>query len=156
MAVPPRNGEGDRAKPGGGGPRVLQAPIKTVKLARKLRKEMSPPERLLWWALKQRPGAYRFRKQCPQGPFSLDFACLSARLAIEVDGESHDRGDRPARDAARDRYLEKLGFMTMRIPADEVFNNLEGVVLGVVDACRRRGPLHRPSDGPPPRSGEER
>jgi hypothetical protein len=67
-SVPPRNGEGDRAKPGGGGPRVLQAPIRTVKLARKLRKEMSPPERLLWWALKQRPGGYKFRKQCPQGP----------------------------------------------------------------------------------------
>jgi len=155
MIVPPRNGEGDRAKPGGGGPRVLQAPIKTVKLARKLRKEMSRLERLLWWALKQRPEGYRFRKQCPQGPYSLDFACLSARLAIEVDGESHDRGDRPARDAARDRYLQNLGFLTMRIPAEEVFNNLEGVVLGIVDVCQTRGPLHRPSGGPPPRSGED-
>ncbi|HEX8225623.1 MAG TPA: DUF559 domain-containing protein [Allosphingosinicella sp.] len=153
--VPPRNGEGDRAKPGGGGPRVLKAPIKTVKLARRLRKEMSPAERLLWWALKQRPEGYRFRKQCPQGRYSLDFACLSARLAIEVDGEAHDRGDRPARDAARDRHLQSLGWLTMRIPAEEVFNNLEGVVLGIVGACRRRGPLHHASHGPPPRSGEE-
>ncbi len=152
IAVPPRNGEGDRAKPGGGGPRVLQAPIKTVKLARKLRKEMSPPDRLLSWALKQRPGGYRFRKQCPQGPFSLDVACLSARLAIGMDGEPHDRGDRPERDAGRD---QKLGFLTMRIPAEEVFDNLEGVVLGILDACRAGDPLHRPSDGPPPRSGEE-
>jgi very-short-patch-repair endonuclease len=134
---------------------VLQAPIRTVKLARKLRKDMSPPERLLWWALKQRPGGFRFRKQCPQGPFSLDFACLPARLAIEVDGESHDRGDQPARDAARDGYLMKLGFLTMRIPAAEVFNNLEGVVLGIVDICRKRGPLHHASHGPPPRAGEE-
>jgi very-short-patch-repair endonuclease len=116
---------------------------------------MSPAEKLLWWALKQRPGGYRFRKQCPQGPFSLDFACLSARLAIEVDGEAHDRGDRPERDGARDTYLQELGFRTMRIPADEVFKNLEGVVLGVADVCRTLGPLHRPSDGPPPRSGEE-
>ncbi len=155
MIVPPRNGEGDRAKPGGGGPRVLQAPIRTVKLARKLRKDLSPAERLLWWALKPRAGGYRFRKQCPQGPYSLDFACLSARLAIEVDGEAHDRGERPARDASRDRHLRSLGFLTMRIPAEEVFNNLEGVVLGIVEACRSRGPLHRPLDGPPPRSGEE-
>jgi len=153
--VPPRNGEGDQPKAGGGVPRVLQAPIKTVRLARGLRKDMSPPERLLWWPLRQRPGGYRFRKQCPQGPYSLDFACLSARLAIEVDGEAHDRGDRPARDAARDRHLQNLGFLTMRIPAEEVFNNLEGVVLGIVDACRKLGPLHRPSGGPPPRSGEE-
>jgi very-short-patch-repair endonuclease len=155
ILVPPRNGEGDQPQAGGGGPRVLQAPIRTVRLARKLRKDMSPPERLLWWALKQRPGGFRFRKQCPQGLFSLDFACLSARLAVEVDGGSHDRGDRPERDAARDRYLQDSGFLTLRIPAEEVFNNLEGVVLGVVDACRSRGPLHRPSDGPPPRPGEE-
>jgi very-short-patch-repair endonuclease len=116
---------------------------------------MSPPERLLWWALKLRPGGYRFRKQCPQGPYSLDFACLSVRLAIEVDGEAHERTGRPERDAARDSYLKQLGFMTIRIPVAEVFDNLEGVVLGVVETCRRRGPLHRPSDGPPPRSGEE-
>ena len=133
----------------------MQAPIKTVKLARRLRKEMSPPERLLWWGLKSRPGGYRFRKQCPQGPFILDFACLSQRLAIEVDGEAHDRGDRPVRDAARDRYLRDLDFLTLRIPAEEVFNNLEGVVFGIVHVCQTRGPLHRPSGGPPPRSGEE-
>jgi very-short-patch-repair endonuclease len=153
---PPRNGEGDQPKAGGGGPRVLQAPIKTVKLARKLRREMSPPERKLWWALRQRPGDYRFRKQCPQGPFSLDFACLSARLAIEVDGDAHDSAARQLRDERRDRYLEELGFKTMRIPAAEVFRNLHGVVSGIVEACRARGPLHQPSAGPPPRSGEDK
>ncbi len=116
---------------------------------------MSPPERLLWWALRQHPGGYKFRKQCPQGPYSLDFACLEARLAVEVDGEAHDRGDRPERDARRDLLLKELGFSTMRIPAHEVFSNLEAVVLGIVSECRRLGPLHRPSDGPPPRSGEE-
>jgi very-short-patch-repair endonuclease len=134
---------------------VLQAPISTVKLARKLRKDMSEPERLLWWALKQRPEGFRFRKQCPQGPYSLDFACLSARLAIEVDGEAHDWGDRLARDKFRDRQLQDMGFLTMRIPAVEVFANLEGVVLGIANACRQRGPLHHASHGPPPRSGEE-
>jgi very-short-patch-repair endonuclease len=134
---------------------VLQAPIKTVKLARKLRKLLSPPERLLWGALKPRPRGFRFRRQCPQGPHSLDFACLSARLAIEVDGEAHGRGERPARDAGRDRHLQDLGFQTLRIPAEEVFNNLEGTVVGIAEACRRRGPLHHASHGPPPRDGEE-
>jgi very-short-patch-repair endonuclease len=134
---------------------VLQAPIKTVKLARKLRKEMSPPERKLWWALKQHPGGFRFRKQCPQGPFSLDFACLSARLAIEIDGDAHDTPCRQERDQRRDRYLVELGFETMRIPAVEVFRNLQGVVSGIVEACRTRAPLHRASHGPPPRSGED-
>jgi very-short-patch-repair endonuclease len=126
-----------------------------VKLARRLRREMSPAERLLWSALRTRPDGFKFRKQCPQGPYSLDFACLQARLGIEVDGEAHDRAGRPERDAARDRYLEVLGFLIMRIPAREVFQNLEGVVLGITDMCRTRGPLHQPAAGPPPRSGEE-
>jgi hypothetical protein len=43
----------------------------------------------------------------------------------------------------------------MRVPAAEVFGNLEGVVIGIVEACRTRGPLHRPAAGPPPRSWEE-
>jgi very-short-patch-repair endonuclease len=116
---------------------------------------MSPPERLLWSALRQRPEGFRFRKQCPQGRYSLDFACLASRLAIEVDGEAHNRAGRPERDARRDRFLEEQGFMILRIPAGEVFRNLEGVVIGIVEACRARGPLHQPSAGPPPRSGEE-
>ena len=154
-AGPPRNGEGDRAKPGGGGPRVLQAPIKTVKLARKLRREMSPAEVKLWWALRQRPDGRRFRKQCPQGPYSVDFACLEARLAVEVDGDVHDRAGRPQHDARRDAYLKELGFEIMHIPAGDVFRNLEGVVAGIVQRCAARGPLHRPAGGPPPRSGED-
>jgi len=112
---------------------------------------------MLWAELKRRPGGYRFRKQHPQGPYAIDFACLETRLGIEVDGDAHDRAGRPERDAARDRYLEDLGFMMMRVPAGEVFRNLEGVVLGIVETCRARGPLHhRPSaGGPPPRAGEE-
>jgi very-short-patch-repair endonuclease len=125
-----------------------------VKRARRLRKEMSPPERLLWSVLRARPGGFKFRRQCPQGPFSLDFACLQARLAIEVDGEAHDRGDNPQQDEERDRAIARLGFLTMRIPAVEVFKNLEGVISGIVKACLARGPLHRPAAGPPPRAGE--
>jgi len=129
-----------------------------VKLARKLRKDMSPAERLLWWALKEQPGGFRFRKQVPQGPYSLDFACLEARLAIEVDGDAHGCGDRPERDERRDAYLTRLGFAVLRIPAVEVFRNLDGAVSGSVEECRRRGPLHHAASrrGPPPRSGEER
>jgi very-short-patch-repair endonuclease len=117
---------------------------------------MSPAAALLWSALRERPGGFKFRRQNPQHPFALDFACLQARLAVEVDGEVHDRGEAPKRDAARDVALSRLGFATMRIPAAEVFRNLEGVVSGIVEACRARGPLHHASHGPPPRSGEER
>jgi len=116
---------------------------------------MSLPEVLLWQELRKRPGGFKFRKQFPQEDFAIDFACLAARLAIEVDGEAHDRGNQPRFDASRDQRLFDLGFETMRIPAREVLSNLEGVVAGVVARCTELRPLHRPLDGPPPRSGED-
>jgi very-short-patch-repair endonuclease len=155
--IPPRNGEGDQPKAGGGVPTVLKSPIKLVKRARRLRREMSLPEVLLWQELRQRPGGFKFRKQFPQDRYVIDFACLEARLGIEIDGEAHDRGDRPERDIARDASLKALGFTMTRIPAREVLANLEGVVSGIVEQCRVRGPLHHAAlrRGPPPRSGED-
>ena len=134
---------------------VLQAPIKLVKRARKLRKEMSLPEVLLWRELQKRPGGYKFRKQFPYLGFSVDFACLSARLAIEVDGEAHDRGNQPEFDLKRDEQLRGAGFTMLRIPAREVLSNMDGVIAGIVARCGEAGPLHRPAGGPPPRAGED-
>ena len=157
MKNPPRNGEGDRQPKagGGGGPSILRQPIRQVKRARALRRDMSLAEVLLWRELQKRPGGYKFRKQFPLHPYTLDFTCLSVRLAIEVDGEAHDRGTQPVRDEARDRFAAEHGFSMLRLPAAEVLTNLEGSIRGIVAACAGRGPPP-PSlrDGPPPRSGE--
>ncbi len=162
--------------------KTLGAPDRTVRMARKLRKEMSLPEVLLWVQFRQHPGGYLFRKQHPIGAYALDFCCVKARLAIEVDGESHSRGDRPERDAVRDAWVLAQGFDTMRIPAVEVLKNMEGVLIAIVEECRKRIPPRNgevarsdggaglgetppstdhssPADpstasGPPPRSGE--
>jgi very-short-patch-repair endonuclease len=165
--------------------KTLGAPDSTIRMARKLRKEMSLPEVLLWVQLQQHPGGYLFRKQHPIGQYSLDFCCVKARLAIEVDGISHEMGDRPERDAARDAWVLKQGFDTLRIPAVEVLKNMEGVLIAIFEECRKRisprngevaggarqrgrvgrdssgdsGALHQPApptpSGPPPRSGED-
>jgi len=118
---------------------------------------MSLPEVLLWQVLRKEPGGFKFRRQNPQLGYRLDFACLETRLAIEVDGEAHNRGDRPRRDGLRDRRLAEIGFSTLRIPAIEILKDLDAVITGIVVACRERGPLHHraPPGGPPPRSGEE-
>ncbi len=131
-----------------------------VRQSRRLRCEMSLPEVLLWRELKKRPAGLKFRRQRPTGTkLSLDFYCSDARLAIEVDGEAHGRGDRPVRDGARDTWLAVNGVDTLRIPAVEVLKDLDAVVRGVVAAARARLPLHHPAapGGPPPRDklGEE-
>ena len=152
---PPRNGEGDHAQHGGGGPPILKTPIKQVKRARTLRRQMSLPEVLLWRALQPRPDGLKFRKQFPIEGITVDFACLSHRLIVEVDGEQHSLSDQPRRDRARDAFLKREGFEVMRIAAREVLTNLEGVIQSIVARCGEVGPLHQPAAGPPPRAGED-
>lgn len=106
---------------------------------------MSLPEVLLWQVLRSGPTGLKFRRQHPTGPYDLDFYCSDARLAIEVDGEAHERGDRPQRDAARDRWLSDKGIETMRIPAVEVLRDLEGVLQGISAEAIARLPLHHPA-----------
>jgi very-short-patch-repair endonuclease len=62
----------------------------------------------------------------------LDFYCAKARLAVEIDGMSHDAGDRPKRDMRRDAWLEAQGIAVMRIPAIEVLRQVDDVVDGIV------------------------
>jgi very-short-patch-repair endonuclease len=154
---PPRNGEGDcSAKPsGGGGPGILQTAIKQVKRARSLRRQMSLPEVLLWQQLRKRPNGLKFRRQFPIGQMTVDFACLERRLIIEVDGEGRSFGDQPRRDVARDAILTREGFRVMRVPARDVLKNMNGVLRFIVATCSEVGPLHQPSAGSPPRSGED-
>jgi very-short-patch-repair endonuclease len=132
---------------------------RSVRRARRLRREMSLPEFLLWQVLRGKPSGLKFRPQHPTGPYHLDFYCSDARLAIEVDGQAHERGDRPARDAARDRWMHDKGIETLRIPAAEVLRNFEGVLCGIVAQATAQLPLHHPASpgGPPPRDelGEE-
>jgi very-short-patch-repair endonuclease len=118
---------------------------------------MSLPEVLLWQQLRRRKTSLRWRKQHPAGPYDLDFYCDAAKLCVEVDGQAHDRGSRPARDAHRDAWLAEHGIATLRIRATDVLRNMEGVLEWIAIHARERAPLHRPSDGPPPPAapGEE-
>ena len=119
---------------------MLSGPRRTVTRARKLRREMSLPEIILWYQLRQRPDGFKFRHQHPAGAYSLDFYCDAARLCIEVDGEAHERGDNPARDAVRDAWVLQRGVETMRIAARDVLGNLEGVMIAIVERAKERSP----------------
>jgi very-short-patch-repair endonuclease len=151
LPCPPRNGEGDRAKRGGGGHVQLQRPV--VYFARRLRKDMSPPEAKLWQHLCQRPGGLKFRRQHPIDPYVADFYCREGELITEVDGWGHDTTAGAEHDEKRDLELQKRGFTLMRVPAGEVMRDCAAVVSGIL--ARVGSPLHRTSCGPPPRSGED-
>jgi len=111
---------------------VLQGPAPTIERARKFRTSLSLPEALLWRVLRQRPSGLKFRRQHPAGPYVADFFCHEARLVVEVDGESHERGNRPARDLERDAWFAERRFEVMRIPAREVVSDVNAVAEGIV------------------------
>ena len=112
----------------------------SVTQARRLRRSLSPPEAVLWNLLRARPDGLKFRRQHPAGPYVLDFYCHQALLAIEIDGFSHQLGDNPRRDEARDRWLKRQGIATLRIDALDVRNNLDGVLSFILQHCAERTP----------------
>ncbi|HEY0147736.1 MAG TPA: endonuclease domain-containing protein [Allosphingosinicella sp.] len=114
---------------------------------------MSPPEALLWQQLRQRPAGLKFRRQHPVDPYVVDFYCREASLVIEIDGDVHDRTETRARDHNRDEQLKQKGLAVLRIPADEVMRDCGGAVSAIL--ARAGSPLHQPSAGPPPRTGED-
>ncbi len=150
-------GEGDDAKHGGGVSRLPTRTNAAVMGARKLRREMSLPEVILWRELRKRPGNLKFRHQYPASRYTLDFYCAAAKLCIEVDGAHHDRGQQPGMDDIRNQFLAEHGIATIRLNANEIFKNLENALAHIVIMARERIPLHRSSNGPPPHSanGEE-
>ncbi|MBB3983007.1 very-short-patch-repair endonuclease [Sphingobium fontiphilum] len=105
---------------------------RTVAKARTLRQNLSLPEALLWRLLKGQPQGIKFRRQHPVGPYILDFYVSSAKLGIEIDGETHDRGDRPHRDATRDHWLAEQNLRIIRISAADVLKDPTAVADGLI------------------------
>ena len=103
--------------------------------ARKLRKNATEEERLLWWALRGRHGTSRFRRQHPIGPYFVDFVCLRSRLVIEVDGWQHAGS---IRDRRRDAYLRNQNFTVLRFWNDEIRWEMDWV-LDVIDRALTKG-----------------
>ena len=108
----------------------------TVARARKLRREMTLPEVLLWQILRTKPMGVKFRSQHPIGDFVVDFYCHSARTIIEIDGIAHNMGDQPQFDAARGEQLSAMGLQVVRIPATDVLKDPVAVAKSLVAICK--------------------
>jgi len=106
--------------------------------AREMRNNPTAPEKRLWRHLSSAQlQGFKFRRQEVIGRAIADFCCPSAKLIIEVDGDTHAD---PARDQRRDAYLRGLGFTVLHIANQDVMANIEGVMhvirqaLGIADS----------------------
>ena len=101
--------------------------------ARRLRRDMTPAERVLWHALRNRAFlGLKFRRQTPIGPYIADFFCAELRLVVEVDGGGHGG----PRDTRRDAWMATQGFRTLRLWNGDVLTNLPGVLERLDEATR--------------------
>ena len=94
--------------------------------ARKNRKNETEAEEKLWnEVLRKRQTGYKFVRQKPIDRFVVDFYCSELSLAIEVDGNSHDK--KLERDESRDNFLKVCGIKTLRFTNEEILEEIEEV-----------------------------
>ena len=97
-----------------------------IPLARKLRKNMTPWERKLWYNfLRYYP--VRFQRQKAIGNYITDFYCAKARLVIELDGGGHYTTDQVEKDTIRTKALESMNLTVLRICNLDIDRNFSGV-----------------------------
>jgi very-short-patch-repair endonuclease len=115
-------------------------PRERTERARALRRNSTDAEGRLWNALRGRQlGGAKFRRQVPIDRYFADFACVEARLVVEVDGSQHQAQVRY--DAKRTEVIEAAGWIVMRVPSTTVMENLDGVaqdILDMVELSRNR------------------
>jgi len=114
-------------------------PAETIAFARGLRHDATNAEQRMWQLLRDRRlGGFKFRRQQPFPPYTVDFYCDAARLCIELDGGQH--ADDAARDARRDAFLQARGLRVLRFWNDAVLRETESVLGVVWDALHEELP----------------
>ena len=110
---------------------------KNIPLAKKLRKEMTPWERKLWYCfLTKYP--IRFQRQKAIGNFIIDFYCASAKLAIELDGSGHYTPESMKKDDERTTMLQSYGIEVIRFCNLDIDKHFYEVCTVIDDAVKRR------------------
>ncbi len=124
-----------------------------TRVARKLRRDMTGPERALWHLLRSRGlNGLKFRRQHPIGPFVADFYCAQAKLVVEVDGLSHEDADA---DSRRQAYIEAQGMRVFRVSNDDVLKHRVAVMDAVLAAAEEQRTALDPHPNPLPERERE-
>ena len=98
---------------------------------KKLRQDMTLPERKLWYEF-LRGHRYRFVRQKAIGNYILDFYCQKLKLGIEIDGETHLDAKSQKYDETRTEELHELGIEILRFWNDDILEGL-GEVENIIE-----------------------
>jgi very-short-patch-repair endonuclease len=101
---------------------------------RALRNNMPEPEKRIWNRLRAKQiYGYKFRRQYSIGNFIVDFYCPKAKLAVEIDGDSHFTDEQGLFDIARQKYIESKGMHFLRFTNKDITENVAGVLVRIAE-----------------------
>jgi very-short-patch-repair endonuclease len=107
--------------------------------ARRLRRNQTDAERVLWLRLRDRRLAgWKFKRQVPIDRYIVDFFCADGKLIIEIDGGQHEQ--RRERDGNRTAALEAMGYLVLRFWNNEVLQNTSGVLETILSTMSQPRP----------------
>jgi very-short-patch-repair endonuclease len=102
---------------------------------RSLRSNMPKSEALVWARLCDRQvEGYKFRRQYSVGVFVVDFYCPELKLAVEIDGPSHQRDGGAEYDSERQLFLEGKGINVLRVTNAQVYQDLNAAIELIIAA----------------------
>ncbi len=113
--------------------------------ARRLRREMTPHERKLWYLFLRRYPV-KIYKQRIIGSFIADFYCASAGLVIEIDGSQHYEAVESDYDFRRTKLMKSFGLEVLRFSNREIDREFRSVCEQIDRTIQER--LKNPSQSP--------
>lgn len=126
--------------------------IRLREFARRLRRNQTDAERVLWRRLRDRQVQdMKFRRQHPIGPYIVDFCCAERGLVVELDGGQHLT--QAESDQRRSLWLTQHGDRVVRVWDHAVLTNLDAVlqqIVMVADHPQYSSPTPSPSPLPLP------
>lgn len=103
--------------------------------ARALRNGATDAEQVLWRHLRGRQlQGLKFRRQYPIAGYIADFACVEAKLVIELDGGQH--AEQTSYDTERTRKIECNGYRVLRFWNDDVLLRTAEVLDEIIRRLR--------------------
>ena len=111
---------------------------KLKELARKLRKNSTFAEVLLWKVIKGKSMGVEFHRQVPIDEYIVDFYCHELMLVIELDGDIHGEDDVMKRDVERQERIESLGVKIVRIRNKVVKYHMYDCLEFLVEVIKER------------------
>jgi very-short-patch-repair endonuclease len=104
---------------------------------KELRHNMTVAEKALWQMIRNEQLGVKFRRQHSVGSYVLDFYCAPLRLAIEIDGSTHNDKDVQLRDKIRQRELEQHNITFVRVTDPQVLSDSTFVLRMIREAISK-------------------